>query len=239
MKQKTSILIVEDEAIIAKDLSFMLSDLGYHIVGTAYTADDALDILEHIQVDLIMLDINIEGEKDGIQLAEIVNAKYKVPFIYLTSFSDKATVSRAKSTEPIGYLVKPVVEQDLMTTIEISLHQYNTRQSKAKVLQSSDDIFVKEGYAFYKIKIGDILYVEANDNYAFIHTQAKRYLLSQTLKNVESRLDTAMFKRSHRSYLVNLDKISKIEDGLLYIGEQPIPISKSHRKALIESLAFL
>jgi len=99
---KSNILIVEDEPIIAKDIQSYIVNLNYNVIGKM-----ALDILHARQVDLVLLDIHIGGSRDGIDIAEIINEKYDIPFIYLTSFSDETTLDRAKTTKPYGYIVKP------------------------------------------------------------------------------------------------------------------------------------
>src|SRR6187402_3159022 len=117
------ILIVEDELIIAEDVRNMLTKMNYEIVGNAMDYDEALSILNDNKPDLILLDVNLNGRKDGIDLAVTINDTCKVPFIYTTSYSDSATIERAKVTNPINYLVKPFKEEQLFTAIEIALHK--------------------------------------------------------------------------------------------------------------------
>jgi two-component SAPR family response regulator len=95
------ILIVEDELIIAEDISNMLQKMGYDVIGIAMDFDEAVTILENNKPDLILLDINLNGKSDGIDLANVINGKCKIPFIYITSYSDASTLERAKNTNPI------------------------------------------------------------------------------------------------------------------------------------------
>ena len=118
------VLIVEDEPLIAADISMILGDIDYEIAGIAYDSTTALDYLAVRHPDLVLLDIAIQGDKDGIDIAKIINEKYKLPFIFITSFSDKVTVDRAKYTLPYGYIVKPFKEKDIFSTIEMALFRF-------------------------------------------------------------------------------------------------------------------
>lgn len=119
------ILIVEDEPMIAEDLSDICKELGYEVFETALNAGQAMLKLKTVQPDIILLDINLEDDIDGIQIAEYINEHLKCPFIFITSYADDKTIDRAKRTNPMGYIVKPFRKQDLFSTIEIALFNYN------------------------------------------------------------------------------------------------------------------
>ena len=104
---KIKILVVEDESIVAKDIQRTLVNLGYEVPATASSADTAFERLSEFRPDLVFLDIRLKGDVDGIQIAERIKAEHRIPVIFLTSYVDKATLERAKITEPYGYLVKP------------------------------------------------------------------------------------------------------------------------------------
>ncbi|MDI9635886.1 ATP-binding protein [Oscillatoria amoena NRMC-F 0135] len=131
--KKTKILIVEDETIIAMDIRSSLESMGYHVVGIATTGESAIQKVKDSQPDLVLMDINIRGEIDGIQTAEQIKIERQTPIIYLTAHTDIATLTRAKATEPFGYIVKPFEEQDLYTTVEIALSR---AKAEAEVLNS-------------------------------------------------------------------------------------------------------
>jgi len=122
------LLIIEDDAIIAEDISAICSHFGgYQVVETAHTAGEALIAIDNHPVDLVLLDINLEDEIDGIDIAETLQEN-STPFIYITSYADNETISRAKRTKPIGYIVKPFSKNQLLSTIEISLYNYSQMQ---------------------------------------------------------------------------------------------------------------
>lgn len=118
------VLIVEDEALIAKDIKYILEDEEYIVSAIAYNSKQALEELRNKPPDIVLLDIQLNSELSGIQLAKVINEQYQLPFIFLTSHSDRATIEHVKSTNPMGYLVKPFEERTLITTIEIALYNY-------------------------------------------------------------------------------------------------------------------
>lgn len=118
------ILIVEDEPLIAEDIAETLQNIGYHVAGIAYSSDKALDLLAIRQPDLALLDINIKGPQNGIDLGRIIHEKYKIPFLFLTSYGDRRTIDEAKKTMPYGYVLKPFSEAELLGALEIALYRF-------------------------------------------------------------------------------------------------------------------
>ena len=118
------ILIVEDEGIVALDLANQLERLGYKVVGTAVEGPDALDQIAGLQPDLILMDIRLAGEMDGITVADVVRTEYQIPVVFLTAHSDDETLARAKLSEPYGYLIKPFDVRELRSVIEIALFKH-------------------------------------------------------------------------------------------------------------------
>ena len=119
-----NVLIVEDEPLIAEDIRHFLGNINYSVAGIAYSSTRALDILATRHPDAVLLDISIKGDKDGIEIGEIIRKKYHIPFIYLTSHSDEHTIERAKRTLPDGYLLKPFDERDLLTSLEMAIYRH-------------------------------------------------------------------------------------------------------------------
>jgi len=115
------ILLVEDEQIAAMDIREMIEESDYQVVDVVGTADEALTQLENQEVDLVIMDIRLPGDKDGVDAVEVINEELELPVVYLTAHSDEKTLQRAKQTNPAGFLVKPVTEADLRTTLEMVL----------------------------------------------------------------------------------------------------------------------
>jgi len=123
-----SILIVEDERIVAKDIQQTLLDLGYDAFAIASSAEEAISYASQRCPDLVLMDIRIQGEHDGIEAAEMLRSQFHVPIVYLTANADAGTVERAKKTEPYGYLKKPVRSADLRSVVEVSLHKHEAEK---------------------------------------------------------------------------------------------------------------
>jgi len=191
MDGKVKILIVEDEPIIAKDIEYYLQKLGYFIVGTAHDSESALDMLASRQPDLVLLDINIEGIKDGIEIATVINEKYQLPFLFLTSYSDESTLSRAKDTRPYGYIVKPFDEKDLKTSVAIALANHNMDHTKKEISKeklndmSHSDISDKEYQVIKDIVAGCSSSEIADKNFISINT------VKFHLKNIYQKLEVS------------------------------------------------
>ncbi|MGF1556782.1 response regulator transcription factor [Paucihalobacter sp.] len=139
---KAKILIVEDEGLIAEDIKTNLERLGHTVVGIVMNGDRALDAIANPDIDLVLLDINIKGSLDGIDLATLIKEKYRIPFIYLTASSDDYTLEKAKATLPYGYIVKPFNEFDLKVNIDVALHKHNSETQKSTLSRS----FVSEHF---------------------------------------------------------------------------------------------
>jgi DNA-binding NarL/FixJ family response regulator len=118
------ILIVEDEPLIAENIAMYLNNNDFSVSGIAYDFDEAVKELRFNPPDAVLLDINLESDKDGIDIAKYLNAHHPLPFVFLTSYSDIALVERAKQTNPAGYLVKPFNERTLYTTLQIALANF-------------------------------------------------------------------------------------------------------------------
>jgi hypothetical protein len=144
---KNTILIVEDEIIVAKDIEQSLHSYNYAVLDIARSGEAALQILEEKTPDLILMDIRLSGSLDGIETAEIINTKYDIPLIYLTAYTDDINLSRAKQTEPYGYLPKPFSENEIHTTIVVALykHKLAVAQKNSETLLRTTLENIKEG----------------------------------------------------------------------------------------------
>jgi putative two-component system response regulator len=137
---KTKIMVVEDERIVARDLSRQLTDLGYDVVATVYSGEEAVAKVREIHPDLVLMDIKLAGKMDGIEAAEKITALSGTPVVYLTSYADDKTFGRAKLTGPSGYILKPVEKKQLQVVIELALHrqgiELNLRKNHARLYGS-------------------------------------------------------------------------------------------------------
>jgi PAS domain S-box-containing protein len=122
------ILVVEDESVVAKDIQWSLKSLGYTICGWASSGEEALEKVEALKPDLVLMDIVLKGGVDGVEAAEHIRTNFDIPVVYLTAYADEHTLQRAKVTEPFGYILKPFEERELHTTIEVALYKHKTER---------------------------------------------------------------------------------------------------------------
>ena len=127
---KISIMIVEDEPLVAEDIAGHLESIGFHVTGIAYDGKAAIEMLESKKPDACLLDITLGSEPDGVGVAEHINQHYRIPFVFLTSHSDRGTIERVKATRPAGYLLKPFDENDLFTSLEIAVFNHMNARNK-------------------------------------------------------------------------------------------------------------
>lgn len=236
---KVKILVVEDELIIAEDIQNMLDKLGYEVVGIGMDFSEGVSLLETTRPDIVLTDITLGGSKDGIDLAKIISTQYRLPFIFITSHSDKLTVERAKGTRPNGYLVKPFESDDLYTAIEVALCNYSgvaqPQEDKGETgMLIRDSIYVKEGHLFVKVKLNDLRWIMSEGNYLELHTDSKRYVIRSSFREFMEKLPTDHFFRVHKSYAVNLSYIDAINSLHVIVNEVQIPIGRNFRDLLLK-----
>lgn len=244
--EKYKVIIIEDELIIAEDIKDILEQASYEVIGIASSGKEALELLAEKQPDILLVDISIKGDMDGIQVANIIREQYDLPFIYLTSYTNKSILERAKLTKPYGYLVKPYKEQDVIVAIELALSNAASESLKSKSpfltgktsQPINDHLFIRDKGGLLKIKFSDILYLEADGNYTTIHLAANKYTLRSTLKNAEDQLPTDRFFRIHKSYIINLQEITKIDSSAVVVGKNLLPIGRVYQEPLMKRLTI-
>ena len=164
---KARIVVVEDEALVAMDLRAKLEDLGYSVPCSSDSGEEAVKLVSLVQPDLVLMDIRLGGEMDGVQAAGEIHETLDIPVVFLTAYADEATLERAKQTEPLGYLLKPVDHKSLQTVVELALHKHEVDQKlKASerwlsaVLNSVSDAVVtgdRDGYITYMNPAAEVL----------------------------------------------------------------------------------
>jgi CheY-like chemotaxis protein len=131
-KAEGRILVVEDEHIVAMGIKKMVKSLGYTVTGVASSGEDAISKAESTFPDVVLMDIMLKGDMDGVEAAGEIKKRFDVPVVYLTAYSDNKILERAKKTEPFGYIVKPFDEKDLHSSIEIALHRHRKEKEKTE-----------------------------------------------------------------------------------------------------------
>lgn len=230
--------IIEDEMIIAEDLRDILESNSFHVCGVAKNYNKAIELIDNTQPDIVLLDIKIKGEQDGIDLAHKIRDDYNIPFVFVSSHSDPQTIKRATEVHPYGYLVKPFEDKDVLVAIEVALSNFKSEQIKSEdePMLLSDALFVRTNNLSVKIPLSEIRYIKADGNYSQIQTQDKSYVLRSTLKDIESKLDQNKFYRTHKSFIVNLDQMSAINSEYVVVNEEKLPIGRDRLQHLMERI---
>lgn len=241
---KYNVLVVEDDPMIAESLCDILEMLEHKVVGVAENAEAAIEICNETKPDIALLDIQIGGDIDGVDLSELINEQFQIPFIFTTAFADDTTVQRAREKGPFGYIVKPYGVKDINAAVEVAMSAFerlkeaeSQADGTSKVIDKS--MFLKVDYKLIRVMVDDIQYVEAKGDYALFKTAEKGYIVHTTMKRVTERLEPYNFAKVHRSYVVNLSKIVDIEESNLLIENKVIPISRANKEALIKRLNLL
>lgn len=248
---KAKILIVEDESIVAKDIQNSLKNLGYNVPTIVSSGDKAIKEVEDSKPDLILMDIILKGDMDGIEAANIIRENYNIPVIFLTANADDKTVSKARIAEPYGYIIKPFREKELQTTIEMALYKHEKVAEMKKerdyyysIVENNDvkdSIFVRSEYRLNKIRFEDIYFIEALKDYVIINTSDNSFTTHTTMKDILAIMPPKDFVRVHRSYIVRLDKIFSIKYPDLVIEDKKkvLPIGGLYKKELYSRLNFI
>jgi DNA-binding LytR/AlgR family response regulator len=203
--------------------------------------------------DLILMDIMIKGPLTGIEVSEKIKEKMNVPVIFLTAYADEGTLSRAKITEPYGYILKPFKEIDLHSTIEMAVYKHQKDSALLKerdflysLVENKDEkakdiLFVKSNSRLVKVYLKDIYFVEALKDYVIINTEFARYTVHSTMKELDRKLGNVEFVRVHRSFIARLDKIQSIDNQNVILENEKkiIPVGGSYREELMQKLNLL
>jgi len=230
------ILIVEDEFIIASNLKLMLEDLGYAPYNPAGSKKEAMEALVKLEIDLVILDINLNGKHEGIEIANYIKDNLHIPFIFLTSNADKETINEAKNTLPKAYLIKPFTEEDIYSAIEMAmaslLHERNNEVEKLAIFK--DSIFIKLGPKYFKVDIPDIVYFEADGKMMNVYTfHNQKFSIRTSLEALLEKLKNYSFIRIHRSYCINAKYLEIINGEFVTVKDQQIPIGRNYRDDLL------
>lgn len=225
-----NIFIVEDEPLIVSTIEVALRKQGFSPVGDAEDYVTALRDIELLKPDLILIDIQLSGEKDGVDLATELDKK-NLPYLFLSSQTDPNTIERVKHTNPLGYIVKPFTETSLRTNIELAWHTYD--ESKQHFLT------IRHEGRLHRINQSSISYLKAYDNYCYIITNTKTYLVPHTLKHISEQLQGNDFVKAHRSYVVNLKHILSVDKNTISLNNDSIPVSASQKSLVVSKLKSL
>lgn len=246
---KVRILIVEDELLVAQNMANTLVAGGYDVLEIVDNTKEARRALEIYQLDIILVDIKLRGEEDGIMLAAHINATYGIPIIYITSQVDEETTKRALLSKPSAFLVKPYNNRELQISIDLAFYNFSSHKiAQPNQLPAGNDshyllnqhAFVKDKNQLERLEYSDIQWMKAESSYVSITTKLKNYLLtSDTLGSMLEKIDCSWLLRVHRSYAVNINMVQAINGNQLSIESENIPIGKNYRTSIKQHFNIL
>lgn len=242
---KIKILIIEDDQNLGEALQLDLEELNYSVTGVAQNLKDAFGLFHTTDPDIIIADIMLGDQPDGITFIEKINKnpQEQKPVIFLTGLREASTFERAKKTLPASYLLKPFNLLELQYALELCVEKFvgaansfTTNVSAAVSLDNS--FFVKRGNNLEKLLFEDIYYIKVEGKYCELITSIGKFALQYALKELSQKLPDH-FYQSHRNYLVNVDHILKFDlkdNDLLMTNEDLVPVSKRSREDLLERM---
>lgn len=246
--QPTKILLVEDELIIGEHISRELQAHSFDVMDIITKGEKVPGFISKSKPDLIIMDIQLAGQLDGIETAKIISETDNIPVIFLTANVDNHTFEKSKEAFPYAFIGKPFKTEELVRSIEVVLSRVEksyslTLQSDAEelsyVAQKIDSIYVRDKDKMVKVDFSDVQYIEADRNYSKICTTKKTYLISSPLKKVEEKINSPELQRVHRSYMVNVSAIDELDDHYVFIGGKSIPVSKTYKQELNAKLNLM
>jgi DNA-binding LytR/AlgR family response regulator len=238
--------IVEDDMLIGQSIANTLRQLGYEPTEPAISYTEALEMIEQERPDILLLDIELSGKKDGIDLAMKLQETHAIPFIFLTAYSDTITVERAKKANPPAYLVKPFNKNDLYASIEICLNNFEKQSGKSSQSMPQTEekdtflikgcVFIKQGQNYQKIKVDDILYLENDKIYINVHTVNNKLLVRSTIQNYMDMLDAPHFLQIHKSYAVNTNYVDSVNAESVFVRGTELPIGRAYKDEFFRAM---
>ncbi|AWM14118.1 DNA-binding response regulator [Flavobacterium sediminis] len=234
-----NILVVEDTPSESEALITVLKENGYNVVGLATNHKDALALFYANKVDIVIIDIYLNGIPEGITFAETINVipNSAKPFVFLTSSTDRHTFERAKLTNPFSYLLKPFNELELLYALELAIEKFYAQSDvflgeEEDTVISTEYLFIKKGKSLKKVLIADIIYIEVEEKYCNIITEKEKFVILISLTKILDMLDNTLFCRTHRNYIVNTEKIIEIvpSDNLVILaGNHKVTLGEKYK----------
>jgi len=234
-----NVLIIEDTPAESDVLAKVLTENNYTIAGVATNYNDALKLFYQNHIDIVIIDVFLDGKPEGITFAETINIVPNglKPFVFLTSSKDRQIFERAKLTKPFSFLLKPFNELEILYALEMAVEKFygqtNVFHSEDQnTVISNDSLFIKKNKVLKKVQIQDIVYIEVEDRYCNIITEVEKFVILISLTKIIQLLDATKFCQTHRNYIVNISKIEEIivNDNLVILkGNHKVTLSDKYK----------
>lgn len=234
-----NVLIIEDVTAESNALVKVLNDNDYNIVGVASTYNEALTLFYNNSVDIVIIDIFLDGKPDGILFAETINIipGASKPFVFLTFSQDRQIFERAKLTHPFSFLLKPFNELEILYAVEMAVEKFYAQPNvflseKENTVISKEYLFIKKRDSLKKVEITDIVYIEVEERYCNVVTENEKFVILISLTKIIEFLDPLQFTRTNRNYIVNTEKITEVlvADNLIVLkGNHKVTLSDKYK----------
>lgn len=234
---KVKILIVEDELLAAEDIKEQLEEEGYEVTGIARTYESALQLFKQNLPDLVLLDIQLHGRRDGIAVAHTINKLTKVPIIYITGSTEDTMLERAKITQPVTFVLKPFRAKEFITNVDLAIENF-VKHNEIEQSLLNDAVFIPTSCGGHeKVKKDDILYVEGDGSYTTLFTQHnKKYDITLYLSKLVPQLEADSLVRISKKHVINARYLTKLERRAVWLGERKLLIGEHYKKTLMQRL---
>lgn len=219
------VLIVEDEVLIAYHIVDLLNSIKITNVEMAHSFPEAMTKIDSFQPQLLILDINLNASKNGIDIAQKLNEKKPIPLIFLTANTDSVRIREAIGVKPHAILTKPIKSIDLLSNVSLFFSNHSDETKKIKIKYNGEVLLIGED---------DILYGKIEDNYLNLYTHHKKYVIRTSIENFLESNNFSSTYQCHRSYIVNFKKIRGFKSMELYVENDVVPVSRSYKKKVEE-----
>ena len=246
-------MVVDKSKSFSEGIRSILNDLKIYEALSVDTGIGALQKIVEINPDVVIMGTSLNGEMDCVQTANQIQKSFNIPVILIAPSMRSTNIELAKKINPYGFLIEPFGSDNLYVSIEMAIHRirrdlepvnnilsnYLDKLSYHNGNGKNGNLFIKKDEKLVKLKINDICWVQALDNYVVIKTNGDQLHARITLKQMEEKLVKYNFARVHRSYIVHLDKIDAIQEHSFIIEDKTIPIGRSYRESLENRIEIL
>jgi len=218
----------------------MVYSLGYNILGPVSNAKEAFKIINENSPDILLVDINIQGDLNGIELVKTIG-HLNLPIIYTTGIEEKHLYDQARLTSPSAYLVKPYNKLTFQTAIEKAILSIQEKKSRSHLstspIATKSSFYIKSNNFLVKVKADDINYIKSDGNYCEIQA-SKKYVVKMSLSQLYKRLPIGLFIRTHQRFIIHRDKIERIDqkNNEVIINQTPIPFGPKFKDDLFRNV---
>ncbi len=233
---KSNIYIVEDMGITRTAISTVLLRNGHEVAGSSPTAEKAWMEISQTHPDLVIIDINLKGAKNGIWLAGKIREQLDIPIIFLTAYGSTSILEQLVDIQPDGYIMKPFNNATLLGTIQIAVSNFKLKvPHKSMPIKTDRTRVIKTRNGSEKINLQEILYLRSEGNYVHLFLKDREVVSRSKLDDLLLELDFSFLQKTHRRFAVNTAQITRIDKLVLFIGTEQIPISKTYEANILDN----